>query len=310
ERGDRASREARWRLSGDRFLRDPLCDRLNHATQLGLVGVYGSSWNSSCAQIAAVISTRGWAVYDVADASILWAFCRVVDTLSEHCLRPRLSQLCSGCVPGCQHLLGLLVGGVCTGTPGSSGGDHGAGQLGEHVLEGGLSLGCVPGLVVAAGGEGVPGVAVPGVPGDDEGGHDQGERDGALDGAAGAVAGLAGAGDVAGVGEGLLDGPPGGVAFDQGGGRGGQVGGDQGQDAGVVAGEDDLDGAGVQAAVPQAGAGGQVGAVAAAVDPHGHRRPGGGGGQLGGGGQPQALEAGPAPFAGQPRRGQGGQGRV
>jgi hypothetical protein len=102
-------------------------------------------------------------------------------------------------------LLGLLGGGVCAGTRGNSGGDHGAAQLGEHVLEGGLGLGCIPGLVVAAGGEGVPGVAVPGVPGDDEGG-DQGERDGALDGAAGAVAGLAGAEDVAGVGEGLLDG--------------------------------------------------------------------------------------------------------
>ena len=58
---------------------------------------------------------------------------------------------------------------------------------------------------------------------------EQGERDGALDGAAGAVAGLAGAEDVAGVGEGLLDGPAGGVAGDQGGGAGGQVGGDQGE---------------------------------------------------------------------------------
>src|SRR5262249_26872438 len=81
----------------------------------------------------------------------------VVDTLSEHCLRPRLSQLCSGCVPGCQYLLGLLGGGVCAGTRGNAGGDRGAAQLGEHVLEGGLGLGCVPGLVVAAGGEGVPG---------------------------------------------------------------------------------------------------------------------------------------------------------
>src|SRR5216683_3126298 len=84
-----------------------------------------------------------------------------------------------------------------------------------------------------------------------------------------------------------LDGPAGGVAFDQPGGGAGQVGGDQGQDAGVAAGEDDPDGAGVQA-VPQAGDGGQVGAVAAAVDPHGHGRPGGGG-QLGGGAQPEAL---------------------
>jgi len=123
----------------------------------------------------------------------LWAFHCVVDALPGQRLCPGLSYLCGGCVPGCQHLLGLLGGGVCAGTRGNSGGDHGAAQLGEHVLEGGLGLGCVPGLVVAAGGEGVPGVAVPGVPGDDEGADDQGERDGALDGAAGAVAGLAGA---------------------------------------------------------------------------------------------------------------------
>ena len=37
--------------------------------------------------------------------------------------------------------------------------------------------------------------------------------------------------DVAGVGEGLLDGPAAGVAGDQGGGAGGQVGGDQGEQA-------------------------------------------------------------------------------
>src|SRR5215470_1944132 len=142
----------------------------------------------------------------------------VVRWVSIACHATGVSQLCGCCVPGCQYLLGLLGGGVCAGTRGNSGGDHGAAQLGEHVLEGGLGLGCVPGLVVAAGGEGVPGVAVPGVPGDDEGGHDQGERDGALDGAAGAVAGLAGAEDVAGVGEGLLDGPPGCIPGDEGGG--------------------------------------------------------------------------------------------
>src|SRR5258708_34828753 len=34
------------------------------------------------ARRAAVISIGGFAVYDVADASILWAFCCVVDTLS------------------------------------------------------------------------------------------------------------------------------------------------------------------------------------------------------------------------------------
>ena len=115
---------------------------------------------------------------------------------------------------------------MCAGTRGNAGGDHGAAKLGEHVLEGGLGLGGVPGLVVAAGGDGVPGVAVPGVPGDDEGADDQCERDGALDGAAGAVAGLAGAEDVAGVGEGLLDGPAGCIPGDEGGGGCGPVGGE------------------------------------------------------------------------------------
>src|SRR5215831_8520549 len=43
------------------------------------------------ARSPAVISTGGWAVYDVADVPILWAFCCVVDTLSEHCLRRRSS---------------------------------------------------------------------------------------------------------------------------------------------------------------------------------------------------------------------------
>jgi hypothetical protein len=59
---------------------------------------------------------------------------------------------------------------------------------------------------VSAGGDAGLAVAVPGVPHDDQGAGEQGERDGALDGAGGAVAGLAGAEDVAGVGEGLLDG--------------------------------------------------------------------------------------------------------
>jgi hypothetical protein len=59
-------------------------------------------------------------------------------------------------------------------------------------------------LGVAAGGDAGPVVAVPCVPGDDQGAGEQGERDGALDGAAGAIAGFACAGDVAGVGEGLL----------------------------------------------------------------------------------------------------------
>src|SRR5580692_7242382 len=68
-----------------------------------------------------------------------------------------------------------------------------AAELGEHVLEGGFGLGAVPGLGVAAGGDGGGVVAVAGVPDDDQGVQEQGERDGALDSAGGAVAGLAGA---------------------------------------------------------------------------------------------------------------------
>src|SRR5215469_8834357 len=43
------------------------------------------------ARVTAVISTGGWAVYDVADAPLLCAFCCVVDPLSEHCRRRRSS---------------------------------------------------------------------------------------------------------------------------------------------------------------------------------------------------------------------------
>ena len=145
--------------------------------------------------------------------------------------------------------------------------------LGEHVLEGGFDLGVLPGLDVVAGDDPDRAVAVPAVPGEDEGPGDQGERNGALDGTAGAVAGLAGTEDVAGVGEGLLDGPAGGVAGDQGDGSTGQVCGDYGEQAGVaVAGEDDPDGAGVQAAVPQAGNVGEDDVLVTAVGPGGGQR--------------------------------------
>ena len=153
-------------------------------------------------------------------------------------------MVCSGC-------------GVCSGTLGNPGSDQDAPELGKHVLEGGFGLGGIPGLGVAAGGGAGAVVAVPGVPDDDQGGSEQGERDGALDGAAGAVAGLAGAQDVAGVGEGLLDAPPGGVPGHQGGRAGVQVGGDQGQviaaGGALVADQDQARLAGVPGPVPQAG---------------------------------------------------------
>jgi len=108
--------------------------------------------------------------------------------------------------------------GLSWASAGNPGGDQDPAELDEHVLEGGLGLGAVPGLggaaVVDVGGV----VAVPGVPADDQRVHQQGEGDGALDGAPDPVAGLAGAQDVAGVGEGLLDAPAGGVTRDERGG--------------------------------------------------------------------------------------------
>ena|ERR1019366_6940659 len=108
----------------------------------------------------------------------------------------------------------LRGSGLSWRTTGNAGAVQDAAQCGEHVLEGGLSLGGVPGLGPPTGGDGGRVVAVPDVPDDDERVHQQGEWDGALDGAAGPVAGLADAGHVAGVSEGLLDGPPGGVPLD------------------------------------------------------------------------------------------------
>ena len=90
-------------------------------------------------------------------------------------------------------------------TAGKSGGDQDPAKLDEHVLEGRLGLGAVPGLGGAAVIDVSRVMAVPGVPQDDQGVHEQGERDGALDGAPDPVAGLAGAQYVAGVGERLLD---------------------------------------------------------------------------------------------------------
>jgi hypothetical protein len=47
----------------------------------------GAGGSLITAHRAAVISTSGWTVHDVADASVLWALCCVVETLSGLCLR-------------------------------------------------------------------------------------------------------------------------------------------------------------------------------------------------------------------------------
>src|SRR6266498_5602822 len=108
------------------------------------------------------------------------------------------------------------------------GGDEEAAELDDHVEVGRFGLGGVPGGVPAAGGDVVGVLCGEGVPAGDQAVGDESEGDGVLDGAAGAVAGLAEAGDLFGVVEGDLDGPAGGVAADDGLGGGGQVGGDQG----------------------------------------------------------------------------------
>jgi len=94
-------------------------------------------------------------------------------------------------------------------------------------------------------------VSVQGVPEHGDAVAIQAEGDGALDGASGAVAGLADAEQVAGFAEGDLDGPAPGVPDDQVCRAGFPVGGDQGQVVGgvgaVVAQQDHADGPGVTA---------------------------------------------------------------
>jgi len=49
---------------------------------------HGARWTLVWDQRAVPpLSSGGWAVHDVADAGLLWAFCCVVDTLSGQCLR-------------------------------------------------------------------------------------------------------------------------------------------------------------------------------------------------------------------------------
>ena len=68
--------------------------------------------------------------------------------------------------------------GMGWGTAGNPGADQDPAELGEHVLEGELGLGGIPELGGAATGDARRVVAVAGVPDDDQGMHEQGERDG------------------------------------------------------------------------------------------------------------------------------------
>ena len=103
-----------------------------------------------------------------------------------------------------------------------------------------------------------------------------------------------------------IDAPAGGVTRDERGGGRRAVGGDQGQvvSAGgvLVAGQDQPDGAGVPGPVPQAGDGGDVPDLLAAVGGDGHRVPGRVSGDVLDGAQAGALGARPAAAAGARRR--------
>src|SRR6266496_4391544 len=172
-----------------------------------------------------------------------------------------------------------------------------AAEAGGHVGGGRGGLGEVPGALAAAPLD-VGGIAGgSGVPGDEQGLDEEPERDGPLDGLAGAVAGVADAEDLLPGGVGGLDGPPPGVPFD-GPGRG--QGGVEGEDAQVVgffrvgfAHQDQPAGCVLEAAVPQGRAGGDLGLLVAAVDVDGHVFPEQGAGGVPAFADPVSFDPGP-----------------
>ncbi len=131
------------------------------------------------------------------------------------------------------------------------------------------------------------------------------EWDGAADRGGCPVAGLPGAEDLLGVFYRDFNRPSGGVALDDlRGGRGG-IGGDQGEvipGGGAVADQYDLDAAGAEDGVPQAGDRGGLDGGGLAVAGDGDRGEVRGGGEPSQGRQPVAAGAGPAPLAGALRR--------
>ena len=129
----------------------------------------------------------------------------------------------------------LAVGPVSWRDARYSGGGHELGaQLGDHVGEARAGLGPVPGAaqpaVVDVGG----GISGDRVPHDNQGLHEERERDGALDGALGTAVRIPGAGELLAGGVGRLDRPPPGVALDQPGWGGGCVEAEDAQVAGLV----------------------------------------------------------------------------
>ena len=193
----------------------------------------------------------------------------------------RLSRLCREFFPGQADDVDFFEGWLVRLRWPKSCGDEDPAELGGHVGGRWLGLGGVPGsagaVIFDVGGV-MPGG---GVPGGGDGLAGELERDGALDGAGGAVAGLACAEDLAGVLDRDLDAPPGGIPLDDLREPGAGVGGDQGH---VVPGrrgvtdQHDLHGPGAEDAVPQAGDSGGVhgGGLAVAGDGDRDERRGGG----------------------------------
>src|SRR5512135_3323407 len=147
----------------------------------------------------------------------------------ESLYNTRLSSLCSEVFPGqaedADFFGGRLVRARCL----KSGGDDDAAELGAHVGGGRLGFAGVPGGAGPVFGHVGGVVAGGGVPAGGDGLAGELERDGPLDRAGGAVAGLPGAEDLPGVFDRDLDGPSAGVSLDHLGGGGGGIGGDQGQ---------------------------------------------------------------------------------
>ena len=111
----------------------------------------------------------------------------------------RLSRLCGEACPGQADEVYFFACWLVGVRWAKTGGDDNAAELGGHVGGGGLGLGGVPGGTGAVTGHVGGVVPVGGVPAVGEGLAGEHERDGALDGAGGAVAGLPGAIDLLGV---------------------------------------------------------------------------------------------------------------
>src|SRR5450759_1922624 len=141
--------------------------------------------------------------------------------------KTRLSHLRGDVFPGQAEDGDFLWGGRLGVFVAILGGDDDATELGEHVEDRGLGLLPVPRGQLSRRCDVVGVVSGGGIPADSEGVYGERERDGAFDGGAQSVAGLADAADLLGVFDRDLDGPARGIPLDYLRGASGQVGGDQ-----------------------------------------------------------------------------------